>query len=202
MKFQKKNNAEKNLKENKNALQDMAGSTQDLPKTRKLLKLGIGLCLLVCFDQLTKWFAAESLKNAEPVRLWHGVFELHYLENGGSAFGMLQGQRVFFLLIAAAMLLVVPYLYCRIPSSRRFFLLRVIAVLFLGGAAGNAIDRVLHGYVVDFFYFILIDFPIFNVADIYVTVSAALLIWSFLFYYKDEELEGVFPKKTKASDRR
>ena len=166
-------------------MQDMAGSTQDLPKTRKLLKLGIGLCLLVCFDQLTKWFAAESLKNAEPVRLWHGVFELHYLENGGSAFGMLQGQRVFFLLIAAAMLLVVPYLYCRIPSSRRFFLLRVIAVLFLGGAAGNAIDRVLHGYVVDFFDFCLIHFPIFNVADIGVVAGAILCGLSLLFRPQD-----------------
>ena len=58
-------------------------------------------------------------------------------------------------------------------------------------------DRLLHGYVVDFFYFSLIDFPIFNVADIYVTVSSALLIVLIFFYYTDEDFEQIqiFHKK-------
>ena len=61
-------------------------------------------------------------------------------------------------------------------------------VLIFAGAIGNFIDRIRQGFVVDFLYFELIDFPIFNVADIYVTVGCILLILLLLFYYKDEEL--------------
>ena len=75
--------------------------------------------------------------------------------------------------------------------TRRFLYLRVIAVLFLSGAVGNAIDRMMNGYVIDFFYFSLIDFPIFNVADIYVAVSTILLIVLMLFYYKDEDFDQI-----------
>ena len=59
----------------------------------------------------------------------------------------------------------------------------------MAGAIGNMIDRAVRGYVVDFFYFRLIDFPIFNVADIYVTVTMILLLILILFYYKEEDLE-------------
>ena len=59
----------------------------------------------------------------------------------------------------------------------------------MAGAFGSLIDRVARGYVVDFFYFKLIDFPIFNVADIYVTVTMVLLIGLILFYYKEEDFE-------------
>ena len=59
----------------------------------------------------------------------------------------------------------------------------------MAGAFGNMIDRAFRGYVVDFFYFKLIDFPIFNVADIYVTVTMVLLMGLILFYYKEEDLE-------------
>lgn len=73
--------------------------------------------------------------------------------------------------------------------------LRVIAVLFLAGAAGNFIDRVRQGFVVDFFYFSLINFPIFNVADIYVTTATIALIVFILFYYKEADLERIFLKR-------
>ena len=75
--------------------------------------------------------------------------------------------------------------------------LRVIAVLFLAGAAGNFIDRVRQGFVVDFFYFSLINFPIFNVADIYVTVSMIVLILLCAFYYHDHEIDVLFSKSKK-----
>ena len=73
----------------------------------------------------------------------------------------------------------------------------IILLLFISGAIGNFIDRVRLQYVIDFFYFKLIDFPIFNVADIYVTVAAFCLIVLFLFYYKEADLEEVFPSKKK-----
>ena len=61
--------------------------------------------------------------------------------------------------------------------------------MITAGALGNMIDRVAKGYVVDFFYFKLINFPIFNVADIYVTTATALLLIVMCFYYKDEDFD-------------
>ena len=71
--------------------------------------------------------------------------------------------------------------------------MRILIVLIGAGAVGNFIDRIRQGYVVDFFYFSLINFPIFNVADIYVTAAAFLLIFLCLFYYKEEDFEQIFP---------
>ena len=73
--------------------------------------------------------------------------------------------------------------------------LNLIIISFAAGACGNLIDRFIHQYVVDFFDFTLIDFPIFNVADIYVTGAAIVLIIMVLFYYKDEDYEIIFPSK-------
>ena len=67
-----------------------------------------------------------------------------------------------------------------------------ICILFFAGALGNFIDRVFRNYVVDFFYFKLIDFPVFNVADIYVTVGTFILAFLLLFYYKEEDLDRIF----------
>lgn len=156
-----------------------------------MLCLAVSTVLLVLLDQVTKQAALKFLKGQESVTLIKGVFELQYLENRGSAFGMLQGKRTFFIVMAALMLVLIPYIYAKIPLTRHFLFLRITAILFLSGAVGNAADRILHGYVIDFFYFSLIDFPVFNVADIYVTVSASLLILLMLFYYTDEDFEQI-----------
>lgn len=76
--------------------------------------------------------------------------------------------------------------------GKKYFFLRACAVLIMAGAYGNCIDRISHKYVIDFFYFKLINFPIFNVADIYVTAATFLLFFLILFYYKEEELERIF----------
>lgn len=156
-----------------------------------LILLGISTCLLVVLDQITKLAAQQRLKGTDGLSVIQGVFELQYLENRGSAFGMMQGKRVFFIVMAVVVLVVISYIYVRIPLTKRFLYMRMIAVLYLAGAVGNAVDRVVHGYVVDFFYFSLIDFPIFNVADIYVTVGTFSLIGLILFYYKDEDFEQI-----------
>ena len=121
------------------------------------------------------------------------VFELNYLENRGAAFGMLQGQKGIFLVSTVLVLALIALYYHRAPLGKRFVPVRVIGVLLLSGALGNMIDRVLQSYVVDFLYVKLIDFPVFNVADCYVTVGAVLMAVLFLFYYKDEELGFLNP---------
>ncbi len=152
--------------------------------------------LLILIDQVTKAAATAYLKEGGPVSIWEGVFELRYLENRGAAFGILQDKQAFFIVMTIVVLILVAYIYLkRIPNDRHFIFMNLIAILFFAGAIGNFIDRVRQNYVVDFFYFRLIDFPIFNVADIYVTVAAALLIILGLFYYKEEDYERIFPSR-------
>ena len=146
----------------------------------------------VILDQWSKYMAVLHLQGTDGVDLIPGVFRLTYLENRGAAFGVLQGQQWFFYIITAVILVAVLLVYGRMPAGRKFLPLRVCAVLIVSGALGNLIDRVGQGYVVDFFYFELIDFPVFNVADIFVTVSAVLLAVLLLLYYKEEDLEYIF----------
>ncbi len=146
----------------------------------------------VILDQLSKYMAVHFLQGTDGIDLIPGVFRLTYLENRGAAFGVLQGQQWFFYIITSVILVVVVLAYVRIPAGRKFLPLQICAVFIVSGALGNLIDRVRLGYVVDFFYFELIDFPVFNVADIFVTVSAVLLAVLLLLYYKEEDLEQIF----------
>lgn len=149
----------------------------------------VAFVALLIFDQLTKMRAVKTLKGQEPIALIKDVFELHYLENFGAAFGILQGQRLFFIIVTIVIVILVFYIYAKMPMERKFNKLRVVMVLIASGALGNFIDRTAQGYVVDFFYFKLIDFPIFNVADIYVTSAAIALVVFIIFFYKDDDIK-------------
>ena len=83
--------------------------------------------------------------------------------------------------------LIIAFLYQKMPLEKKYMPLRVCAVLLCSGAIGNMIDRVRLNYVIDFFYFELIDFPIFNVADCYVVVSCIAFVVLILFYYREDE---------------
>jgi signal peptidase II len=155
--------------------------------------LGCGLFLiLVAIDQLTKKWAVMTLKDADPIVWIPNVFELHYLENRGAAFGILQGQKIFFVIMTVIVCIVFLILYLRMNTDRYFLPMRLTILLLLSGAVGNFIDRVSNNYVVDFFYFKLINFPIFNVADIYVVCAVIIFAFLLLFYYKEDDLKEVF----------
>lgn len=143
--------------------------------------------VFVLLDQITKALAVSHLKDNASFVIWENVFELHYLENRGAAFGMLQNQKLLFVLIAVVMLAAIAYVLIKLPRSSHYYALEILLVFVASGAVGNMIDRVSLGYVVDFFYFKLIDFPIFNVADIYVSVSCVLLAILLLFFYKEQD---------------
>lgn len=155
----------------------------------KYLKGFFGLAVLVLLDQLTKYWAVVTLKGKDPIVLWKDVFEFQYLENRGIAFGLFQNKTAVFVIFTIIILAVLFYYFYKIPAKKRMFPLQTAMVLLGAGAIGNLIDRVVNNFVVDFLYFKLIDFPIFNVADCYVTISLALLICLILFYYKEEELD-------------
>ena len=164
----------------------------------------IAFFILIVIDQITKKAAVLHLKDQQPVELIKNVFQLYYLENRGAAFGIMQGRKPFFIAITIIILIVIVYVYAKMPVLKKYVLLRVLLVLIAAGAVGNFIDRFVQGYVVDFFYFSAINFPIFNVADIYVTCSAIVLILTVLFYYKDQDLKelgNALKPGVKAHDR-
>lgn len=153
----------------------------------------ISSILLLFLDQLTKYFASTNLKGGNSIILIKDVFQLHYLENRGAAFGMMQGMKILFVIGTVLMLALMIFIYWKSPMDKRYRWARFILILLTSGALGNLTDRLVLDYVVDFFYFELINFPIFNVADIYVTCGMALMILFCFFYYKEEELDELLP---------
>lgn len=142
--------------------------------------------LLTFIDQLTKMAAFRYLRE-ESIKLVPNVLELRYLENKGAAWGIMQNQRELLLAITAVVLVVIAYALYRLPDTKHFLLLRCCLVLLSAGALGNFIDRIFHHYVIDFIYFSLIDFPVFNFADCLVCVSAVMILYCLLFKYKDDD---------------
>jgi len=164
-------------------------------KVKPILSVIIGIVcfvLLTLFDQITKQWAVLHLYGQKPIVLIQNVFQLQYLENRGAAFGVLQGRRTMFIILTIVVLALIAYLYARIPFKRKYRILRILMVVIAAGAVGNFIDRVSQNYVVDFFYIKAIDFPIFNVADIYVTCGVIILALFLIFKYKDDDFTEMF----------
>lgn len=151
----------------------------------------VSIIILILIDQYTKYLAVIRLKDKAAFNIINGVLELNYLENKGAAFGMLQNQKVFFIFVAIVILSVIAYVLFKTPDKRKYTVLHVLLSLIAAGAIGNMIDRIRYDYVVDFIYFVLINFPIFNVADIYVSVSTVVLVILLLFYYKEDDLNFI-----------
>ena len=89
--------------------------------------------------------------------------------------------------MAVIFLGVIIYVLLKTPENKKYNSLHILLTMIAGGAIGNMIDRLRLDYVVDFIYFVLINFPIFNVADIYVTVATVILVIQVLFIYKDND---------------
>lgn len=164
---------------------------QNLIKFVVLLIDALVMAALILLDQYTKNMAVLRLKDKPAFNIINGVFELHYLENTGAAFGMLQNQRFFFIFVEVIVLTVIAYILYKTPNRKKYILMHILLSLIAAGAIGNMIDRVKLNYVVDFIYIVLINFPIFNLADIYVTVATAILILALLFYYKENDLNFI-----------
>ena len=156
-------------------------------KAKLLIMDLILLIVLVALDQFTKYAAVLKLKNQAAFCIIDGVLELNYLENRGAAFGMLQNQKMFFVFVALIFLIVIMYVLVKVPEDKKYTGLHVLLIMISGGAVGNLIDRLRLDYVVDFIYIVLINFPIFNVADMYVTFATAILVFQVLFVYKDND---------------
>lgn len=156
----------------------------------------IPLFFLVMADQLTKFLAVEYLKDGSSVALILDIVYFLYVENAGVAFGLFSGHRYIFSLIACLVSILLFIYAMRMPMDRKFLPLRICLSCITAGALGNVIDRLRLGYVIDFIYFKPIDFPVFNFADICVTVSTALVIFLFVFVYNQDDIEKLELKKS------
>ncbi len=155
------------------------------------------LIILIGLDQYTKYFAVIVLKDKEAIQIIPKVLQLYYHENTGAVWGIMSGKVSFLIIITTIIMVGMIALYFKIPQAKRYNFLRILIVFVAAGAIGNLIDRCMRQYVVDFIYFELINFPIFNVADIYVTVSAITLVLLSIFYYKDEDFDFLSKKDAK-----
>ncbi|MDR1689609.1 MAG: signal peptidase II [Clostridiales bacterium] len=150
----------------------------------------ICVALLVAADQVSKYYAATYLAPIGTHNLIRGFFSLTYVENSGAAFGLMQGGRMFFIPLTIIVLIAVCFYYISLPKGGRVNnLMRAALVLVMAGAIGNFIDRVRNGYVVDFFHAIFIDFPVFNLADIFVVIGTFALVILMLFFVKSPAKE-------------
>lgn len=146
--------------------------------------LAVGAVIL---DQITKSLALTYLKPIDTLPLWDGVFHFTYTTNPGAAFSLFADQRWVFLSISTvAIIAIVAYVLWMKDLSP---LMLTSLGMILGGGIGNMIDRLALGEVIDFLDFRLIRFPIFNVADCFVTVGAGLLFLALVLDWVREERE-------------
>ena len=140
--------------------------------------------LVILVDRLTKMLVMDRMQEGMSIPVVQGFFNFTYVLNPGAAFGMLPNNRVFFIALTVAVLVIAFVARKQIAKEGPWFTYGMS--LFLGGAIGNLLDRIKTGLVVDFFDFIV--WPVFNVADIAICVGVGMIIWSVL---KDETKQKI-----------
>lgn len=154
---------------------------------KKLLVLFIPSAILIYLDQLTKKYAKDVFFYS-PYKLIDNIIEFTYHENRGAAFGIMQNQHIIFYIITFSILIFILYIIKKIDLNKKNIMLFICIILIFSGAIGNLIDRIVNKYVIDFIYFKPIDFPVFNLADTYITIACFLFIFLSVFVYKDKEI--------------
>lgn len=140
----------------------------------------IAIVVLVSLDQFVKYLTVTHLM-LKPIVLIENVFELTYVENKGAAWSILENQIWFFILMTVIILALIAYAFYKKMIYTK--LGQISLVLICAGAIGNLIDRITHGYVIDMFSFKLINFPVFNVADICIVCGGILFVFYMMFQH-------------------
>lgn len=143
--------------------------------------------ILFIIDQATKYIALTKLKPLGSVTFIDGFMDFTFVENRGAAFGILNGRVWLLLVIAAVICIVIIAAMLKMPNTKEYKWLKWSLMLILAGAIGNVADRLFRGYVVDFFEFTFIKWPVFNMADIYVVIGTIVMAVLVLFVIKDDK---------------
>ncbi len=159
------------------------------------------ISLFTALDQFTKYIVISNFQLHESKSVIDGVFSFTYIQNRGMAWGMFQGKIPVFLIFTSIILILCFRVLYNVVDIKRYIWVKYVLILLVSGALGNLIDRVSLGYVIDFLHFELIDFPVFNVADIYVVVSMITAIILLMFVYSNTEVDEILKLSFKAKNK-
>lgn len=144
------------------------------------------LCVII--DQISKYIVIKNLKPIGSIPIIQDVFHLTYCENTGAAFSIFSSNTALLTIVSLIFIFIVLFFLVKsIKNKHQRKVLCISLSFILGGAIGNFIDRFFHGFVTDFFDFRLINFAIFNIADIFITIGAILFCIHIIFT-KDEKI--------------
>ncbi len=158
------------------------------------------LIVLISVDQLVKFLIVHNLNHTKLTKFIPNVISLEYLENRGVAFGIFSGRLGFITILVIVIVCVILYISYKLEKSitkypaltKKCTILQFICIFLVAGAIGNLIDRIRLGYVIDYIKVEFISFPIFNIADCYVTLAAAFLFIYMMFFIKEDEINKIF----------
>ena len=150
----------------------------------QFLLFSIFAVLIVVADQVTKYITVASIPLFSHVDFIPGFLGFTYVQNTGAAFSALEGMRWLFVVIFVVLTAAVFYEYFKKPLPFSNFERWCIAAIY-GGGLGNMIDRVRLGYVVDMIKTEFMDFPVFNVADCFITCGCIAMMVSLIFFNKE-----------------
>jgi signal peptidase II len=137
---------------------------------------------LVAGDQVIKLLVENNIGLYDTIEVVKGALQIVYVQNRGAAFSVLENMTGLLALVSVLFCAwVVYYFVRRRPESK---LLCTALTLMFSGAAGNAVDRIVRGYVVDYIKLSFLSFPVFNLADVAITAGAVLLVIYILFFDK------------------
>jgi len=156
------------------------------------LAFPIAIVVLLALDIALKMWAVENLMGAPSRSVLPGILGLTYFENTGVAFGIGAGQAWGQWVFSGLKIVIIAgltwFYYKRIPGSEeshKSWLIRIPLILIVAGGLGNLVDRLTLGYVRDMLMFEFINFPIFNLADVYVVVGCFFMMFVTLFVVKE-----------------
>src|SRR6056297_1736850 len=138
--------------------------------------------LIIFVDQLSKFLIRSNFYQSQRLSIIEDYFYLTFVKNRGAAFGILEGQRSFFILTTIFFLVFIIYLYKK--ELPKIFVAKIAIIFLLGGSIANLIDRIIFHYVTDFIAFDILDFyqlPVINIADIFIFFGVLILIYQLLF---------------------
>ncbi len=179
----------------------------------------LAVVAMVVLDQWTKYMTLIHVKDTEGFYIIDKVLRIYFVRNEGMAWGMLQNKQIVFIIITPIVIAALIYFFYKMPFEKKYLLAKICMLLLIGGAMGNLIDRIdlvdrealingtlqtgniFHGYVVDMIYAEIINFPVFNIADSFITIGFAILLIGMFFVYKEKDFEVLFVSGGKKEEK-
>lgn len=165
---------------------------------RKKILLTVDLFIIVGLylaDIFLDQYVIDNLKGKGSFIIIENVLQLTYKENSGGLFGFLNNQQLFIMFICLILFCPLVIILIKLPDGKKYTISNFMLSFILAGSAGNFIDRAKYKHAIDYIYFINVDFPVFNLSDLYITVGCLVILFLLIFYYKEIDLVFMSFKK-------